>query len=311
MVIKETMIMKMDVNNIIFPLSIVCIFVAVLVIFCNYRRTKKTMDTIEQMLASATDVNFLEKNFDESRMSALETKFAHYLSASAVSARNVALEKNRIETLISDISHQTKTPIANLLLYSELLQEENLPDDIRGNADAIHKQTEKLRFLIDSLVKLSRLENGIISLYPQRSPLQPMLQSIYDQLATKAEEKGLYLRLHDTDAYAICDAKWTAEAICNIADNAIKYTPNGGITISVTAYGMFTRVDITDTGIGISEEEHAKIFARFYRSQQVSDAEGVGIGLYLAREIIVGEGGYIKVSSSFGKGSVFSVFLPK
>ena len=251
MVIKETMIMKMDVNNIIFPLSIVCIFAAVLVVFCNYRRTKKTMDTIEQMLASATDVNFLEKNFDESRMSALETKFAHYLSASAVSARNVALEKNKIETLISDISHQTKTPIANLLLYSELLQEENLPDDIRGNADAIHKQTEKLRFLIDSLVKLSRLENGIISLSPQQSPLQPMLQSIYDQLAPKAEEKGLFLHIHSTDAYAIFDTKWTAEAICNIADNAIKYTPNGGITISVTTYEMFTRIDIKDTGIGI------------------------------------------------------------
>ena len=305
------MIMKMDPNNIIWLISIVCILIAALVVFCNYRRTKKTMDTIEQMLAKATDVNFLEKNFDESRMSALETKFAHYLSASAVSARNVALEKNKIETLISDISHQTKTPIANLLLYSELLQEENLPDDVRGNADAIHKQTEKLRFLIDSLVKLSRLENGIISLSPQQSPLQPMLQSIYDQLAPKAGEKGLFLRLCNTDAYAVFDAKWTAEAICNIADNAIKYTPNGGITISVTAYEMFTRVDIKDTGIGISEEEHAKIFSRFYRSQQAANAEGVGIGLYLAREIIVGEGGYIKVSSSLGNGSVFSVFLPK
>lgn len=311
MIIKETMITTIDFNNIIWLISIVCILAAALVVFFNYRRTKKTMDTIEQMLAKATDVNFLEKNFDESRMSALETKFAHYLSASAVSARNVALEKNKIETLISDISHQTKTPIANLLLYSELLQEENLPDDVRGNAEAIHKQTEKLRFLIDSLVKLSRLENGIISLSPQQSPLQPMLQSIYDQLAPKAEEKGLFLRLCNTDAYAVFDAKWTTEAIFNIADNAIKYTPNGGITISVTAYEMFTRIDITDTGIGISEEEHAKIFSRFYRSQQAADAEGVGIGLYLAREIIVGEGGYIKVSSSLGKGSVFSVFLPK
>lgn len=301
----------MDSNNILWLFSIVCVLAAVLVVFYNYRRTKKTMDTIEQMLANATDVHFLEKNFDESRMSALETKFAHYLSASAVSARNVALEKNKIETLISDISHQTKTPIANLLLYSELLQEENLPDDVRGNAEAIHGQTEKLRFLIDSLVKLSRLENGIISLSPQKSPLQPMLQSIYDQLAPKAEEKGLSLRLCDTDAYAVFDTKWTTEAICNIADNAIKYTPNGGITISVTAYEMFTRIDIKDTGIGIAEEEHAKIFSRFYRSQQASDTEGVGIGLYLAREIIVGEGGYIKVSSSLGKGSVFSVFLPK
>ena len=103
MIIKETMITTIDFNNIISIISIVCILAAALVVFYNYRRTKKTMDTIEQMLAKATDVNFLEKNFDESRMSALETKFAHYLSASAVSARNVAIEKNKIETLISDI----------------------------------------------------------------------------------------------------------------------------------------------------------------------------------------------------------------
>jgi len=306
----EAMIIKID-NNMIWVLSMVCILAAALIVFWNYRRTRKTMDTIEQMLANATDVNFLEKNFDESRMSALETKFAHYLSASAVSARNVALEKSKIETMISDISHQTKTPIANLLLYSELLQEEALPDDVRGSAEAIHSQTEKLRFLIDSLVKLSRLESGIITLSPKQAPIQPMLQSIYDQLAPKAEEKGLFLHLGDTDTYAVFDTKWTAEAVCNIADNAIKYTSNGGITILVTAYELFARIDIKDTGIGIAEDEHAKIFSRFYRSPKAAEAEGVGIGLYLAREIIVNEGGYIKVSSSLGKGAVFSVFLPR
>ena len=308
------MILQID-NNKIWIISMACILTAALVIFHNYRRTKKTMDTIEQMLARAGDVRFLEKTFDESRMSALETKFAHFLTASAVSAKNVAKEKEKIETLIADISHQTKTPIANLLLYSELLQEADLPDDIRGNAEAIYAQTEKLRFLIDSLVKLSRLENGIITLSPKPTPLLPMLRSIHDQLAPKAADKGLYLQLHDTESTAeisaVCDAKWTAEAVCNLIDNAIKYTAQGGITISITAYELFARIDIADTGIGIAEEEHAKIFSRFYRSQNAQDKEGVGIGLYLAREIVNGEGGYIKVSSSIGNGAVFSVFLPK
>ncbi len=145
-------------NNMIWLVGTACVLVAALVIFYNYRRTKKTMDNIEQMLACADDARFLEKTFDESRMSALETKFAHFLTASAVSAKNVAAEKAKIETLISDISHQTKTPISNLLLYSELLQESELQDDIRANAEAIYAQTEKLRFLIDSLVKLSRLD---------------------------------------------------------------------------------------------------------------------------------------------------------
>lgn len=308
------MMIRID-NPILLILSMACLLTAVLVIFYNYVRTKKTMDAIEQMLKNAMNPRFLETKFDESRMSALETRFAHYLSASAVSARNVAIEKNKIETLIADISHQTKTPIANLLLYSELLQEADLPDDVRSNAEAVHTQTEKLRFLIDSLVKLSRLENGIIALSPRQAPLQPMLASICEQLAPKAEEKGLFLRFCDTeisaDVSAKFDPKWTAEAVCNIIDNAIKYTAQGGVTISVTAYEMFARIDISDTGIGISEEEHAKIFSRFYRSKNALDKEGVGIGLYLAREIVVGEGGYIKVASALGKGAVFSVFLPK
>lgn len=106
--------------------------------------------------------------------------------------------------------------------------------------------------------------------------------------------------------------KWTLEAVSNIVDNAIKYTPSGGsVTICSQEYEMFVCIRIADTGIGMSEEETAKIFTRFYRSSEVSDERGVGIGLYLAREIIAKEGGYIKVSSKKGEGSVFSVFLPK
>ena len=124
-------------------------------------------------------------------------------------------------------------------------------------------------------------------------------------------KKGLSLQLQDTDAFAIFDFKWTAEALANIVDNAIKYTEHGTITISAVSYEMFARIDISDTGTGISESEQAKIFARFYRSKSVREQEGVGIGLYLARQIISGEGGYIKVASVPEKGSTFSMFLPK
>lgn len=257
------------------------------------------------------DGSFTENDFDESELSALETKFAHYLSASTVSAQNVEVEKERIKTLIADISHQTKTPISNLLLYSELLLEENLPEDVSTSAEVIHNQSEKLRFLIDSLVKLSRLENGILTLSPRPTPLQPMLESIITQYAVRADEKGLTLHLEDTDISASFDAKWTAEAIANIVDNAIKYTSQGSVTISAASYEMFVRIDVTDSGIGIPEWKQAQIFSRFYRSEEVREQEGVGIGLYLARQIISEEGGYIKVASKFGHGSTFSVFLPK
>lgn len=284
---------------------------AAIIVCINRYRTAKTLNTIETMLDSVMDGSFSEETFDENRLSRLETRFSHYLSASAVSARNTAAEKDNIKTLIADISHQTKTPIANLLLFCELLEEEELPDSARRNVEALHNQTDKLRFLIDSLVKLSRLENGILSLFTEKKTIQSILLEIRSQYLSKAEAKGLSLQLPDTDVYAVFDAKWTAEALENIVDNAIKYTQKGSVSVSVTEYEMFARIDIADTGIGIPEEELPKIFTRFYRSENARNSDGVGIGLFLARKIINEEGGYIKVSSRPGEGSCFSVFLPR
>ena len=290
---------------------LLCFLAAAAVVLWERRKVRKTMRKIEGMLDAAMVGSFSEATFDESQLSALETKFAHYLSASEASSRNVAQEKDKMKSLIADISHHTKTPIANLLLYSELLMEEALPASAKANVEALYKQSEKLRFLIDSLVKLSRLENGIISLSPQQAALQPLLESAAEQYAARASEKGLSLQMQDTDAFAVFDFKWTAEALSNILDNALKYTEHGTITISAVSYEMFARIDISDTGSGIPETEQAKIFARFYRSKTVQKQEGVGIGLYLARQILSGEGGYIKVTSALEKGSTFSVFLPK
>ena len=291
--------------------GLLCFIMAIMIVLWNQKRTRKIMKHIEQMLDIAMDGKFTETIFDESELSALETKFAHYLFAAETSSHNVALEKDKIKSLIADISHQTKTPIANLLLYSELLMEEELPVTAKATVDTFYHQSVKLRFLIDSLVKLSRMENGIITLSAKHTALQPMLESIVEQYVARANKKGLLLYLENTKISATFDTKWTTEALSNIVDNAIKYTEYGSITISVTSYEMFARIDISDSGIGIPESEQAKIFSRFYRSENVKDEEGVGIGLYLARQIICGEGGYIKVSSIFGKGSTFSVFLPK
>ena len=281
-----------------------------LLVFWYRWRMNRTFNTMEHMLDAAMKGDFTDTMFDENRLSALETKFAHYFSASAISARNVQQEKDNIKKLVADISHQTKTPIANLLLYCELLQEEKLPESAADNVNALYRQTERLRFLIDSLVKLSRLENGIISLSVKQQDLRPVLETVISQYMAKADQKGLSLLLEKTEAKAAFDAKWTAEALGNLLDNAIKYTEHGSIHVSVKAYEMFVRIDMRDTGIGISESEQAQIFSRFYRSREVSEQQGVGIGLYLSREIISSEGGYMKVQSAPGMGSTFSVFLP-
>lgn len=271
------------------------------------------LDTLGKMLDDAIRGEFRESLYDESRLSALETRMAHYLSASAVSAKNLAEEKDAIKTLIGDISHQTKTPIANLLLYAQLLEEQDLPPESREYASALEHQAEKLRFLIDALVKTSRLESGVLAMTPKRSwhptavgmPPRP-------RPAPGAEAKAITLTVEPTDLTARFDPKWTAEALYNLVDNAVKYTPAGGaVTLRAVGYELFCRVDVTDTGPGIPESEQARIFQRFYRSPSASEAEGVGIGLYLARQIAAGQGGYLKVSSRPGEGSTFSLFLPR
>lgn len=300
----------MTMNNLGWIFGIICLFFLIAIIFFERNKTRKTINTLDYMLTLAMDGNFKESTFDESMLSALEIKFSHYLSASVISSQRLSEEKNKIKELISDISHQTKTPIANLLLYTELLQEENLSLEAKEYVNALHYQSEKLRFLIDTLVKLSRLENGIITLQPKENEINTVFQQIQQQFTAKAVKKGLTLNVTPTNITANFDSKWTTEALCNLVDNAIKYTDSGSVSISATPYELFVHIDVKDTGIGILEDEQAKIFSRFFRSNTSSQQDGAGIGLYLAREILHSEGGYIKVSSDVGKGSVFSMFLP-
>lgn len=284
---------------------------SIVIVFAYHRKTKHLLEHMNAMLTAAMNGSFSEKTFDESLLSAVETKLAHYLSASTVSAQNLQEEKEKIKALIADISHQTKTPIANILLYAQLLSEQTLPEESQPCVAALNTQAEKLSFLIGALVKTSRLETGVIQLQPKPSNVQPMLNTVLAQIAPKAAKKEITINCAETDAAACVDVKWTGEAIYNILDNAVKYTPRGGtIQVSTTVYHLFCRIDLADTGIGIAEDEQAKIFGRFYRSPDVSEAEGVGIGLYLARQIVSGQGGYIKVSSKPNEGACFSVFLP-
>ena len=299
-------------NLVLFAIALVVIILCFAMVLLQHHKTRKIMKTLNQMLDSALDGSFTEHRFDESLLSSVECRLNRYLTASAVSARNLTAEKEKIKELLADISHQTKTPIANILLYAQLLEEQELPEESIDCVAALREQAEKLSFLIASLVKLSRLETGVFTLHPVSQAITPMLEEAAGQLAPKAAQKEIRLTTNPTEADAVFDYKWTAEALCNLMDNAIKYTPPGGsIQISVQKYDLFCRIDVADTGIGISEAEQAKVFSRFYRSPSVSEQDGVGIGLYLTRRILAGQSGYIKVASSLGGGSVFSMFLPR
>ncbi len=275
-------------------------------------RTRRTIKRLDDMLTAAINGTFSEETFDESRLSSLESRLGRYLAASALSERNVREQKDQISALISDISHQTKTPVANLKLYAQLLSEQPLTPQGKDCAAAISAQAEKLQTLIEALVKTSRLETGILVLHPQPGEISLVVGRAAAQYAPKAAEKGVALTLDQTEGAAVFDPKWTEEAVCNLLDNALKYTPPGGsVTVEVKNYELFSAIRVCDTGPGIAEAEQAKIFGRFYRASGAWQTEGVGIGLYLPRQIAEKQGGYVKVDSMPGMGSTFSLYIPR
>lgn len=288
------------------------VLAAAVVVIWDRLQTRRLLKRLDTMLEKAITRGFTEEDYDESLLSAVESKLARYLASSTVSARNLQAEKDKIKTLIADVSHQTKTPLSNVLLYAQLLSEQPLPEENRACVMALEGQAVKLQSLIEALVKTSRLESGVLALHPQPASLAPMLEEAVAQFAPKAAEKKITLTLASSEGDGVFDSKWTAEAVCNLLDNAVKYTPAGGtVTVQTHCYELFCRIDVSDTGPGIPEEEQAKVFQRFYRSPANHQAQGVGIGLYLARQISEGQGGYIKVFSKPGKGAKFSLYLPR
>jgi signal transduction histidine kinase len=273
---------------------------------------KKLLARLDKMLEDGINGTFSESDYDETQLSKLESKWLRYLTSSKLSAQKTEQEREKLQELVSDISHQTKTPLSNILLYTQLLQEQDIDGQSRQLVDEIRQQSEKLEFLIQSLVKTSRLETGTFQLAPLKNNIDSVIDAAIEQITPKAKSKQIKIMYSSQSHTAKFDIKWTREALFNILDNAVKYSPrNSVIKITVYAYEMFACVSVADQGIGIPEEELPRIFGRFYRGQNVREQNGVGIGLYLCRQIIEGQGGYITVESTVNQGSIFKIFLPR
>ena len=273
---------------------------------------RRTLRRLGDMLDRAIAGGFAEERFDETELSALEGKLARFLRGSAHAQKTLEGEQAAVKALVADISHQTRTPISNLLLYASLLLESDLPPQQREQARAVMAQGEKLSFLIKALVKASRLETGIVVPVPSLHSVGVLLEDVAQQEEQAAQEKGIALRVLPFDGAAAFDPRWTSEALGNVVNNAVKYTPAGGtVTLCAQMLDGFCRVDVADSGPGIPEAEQGEIFNRFYRGAGTRTAEGLGLGLYLARQILTLQGGYIKVSSTPGNGSTFSLYLPR
>lgn len=220
-------------------------------------------------------------------------------------------EKEQIKQLISNISHQLKTPLANVMMYEELLGSKDLEKE--QQLEFLHKlktQTKKIDWLLESLFKMSKLEQNVIEFDLKKEGIKETIRNAVSAVYEKAEEKNIDIHVMEfEDIVLFHNPKWTMEVFVNILENAIKYTSFGLIEISFERLETYSIIHIKDNGTGISKEDIPHIFERFYRSKKAEQTEGSGIGLYLSKMILEKEKGYLTVKSEPGKGSIFSVFL--
>lgn len=267
--------------------------------------------TLDEMMNGKIDISQVAE--EENLFYKINHRLVRLYEVMQESKNSVASERADLQELISDISHQVKTPIANLKMVNATLLEQEVPQDKQQEfLLASDTQLDKLDFLMQAMIKTSRLETGVISLEKKQQPIYDTLAMALGGIFLNAERKHIQVEVNCPETLVVShDRKWTAEALFNILDNAVKYTPEyGSIRVCVKSWEMHLKVSITDTGKGIPENQQGAIFRRFYREENVHDIEGIGIGLYLAREIISFQNGYIQVTSQVGTGSTFSVFLP-
>lgn len=286
--------------------------VAILVLGKRRRNKKKEMEVLLQRLDDALEGGEGAYAYDESMDSAIADRLNKLLRSSSTGKERAYQDRDRIKSLISDISHQIRTPLSNIMLYTGLLQEKKLDGQSRMLADQIQEQAEKLDFFMKELVRSSYMETDMIVVSPRTAPVGELVDRACQAVEVEALKKGILIRRPETDRI-ICkfDMKWTLEAVRNILENALKYSPEGSeVQIEIAPNEAFTCISIQDEGIGIREEEQGLVFERFYRSRDVKKEPGMGIGLYLAREIISRQGGYIEARSEYAKGTCFCIYLP-
>lgn len=294
----------MEINFILNIILLLIIFILLIYIVHIKKFIYKSFNMIDKMLDNALENKDFSCEYNESSLSKIEFKTKNFISVNLNLKKDLITEKDNITSLISDISHQTKTPLSNILIYSELLEDNYNKEYL----SIVLSQCKKLNFLIDNLIKSSRFESDLINIYKTKEDISSLINLIIFSIANRLDNKKIIF--DEKNIVFEFDYKWTEEAILNIIDNAIKYSyENTNIYINLSNTNNFIKIDIISTGDNISEEDYAKIFKRFYRNQSYKNIEGLGIGLYLSRKIIELQNGYITVNSK-NHINTFSIYLP-
>ncbi len=299
---------------IILVLGILTCCIVICVLFRRYYRGRMetTYQELIQKLDRAIGGEILETSYDESMDAAVVERLNRVIQMSRMNQGKAEKERDVVKSLISDISHQVRTPLTNIMLYIGLLQEQDLDRNTMLLVRKIQKQSDKLDFFMKELVKSSYAEQEMISIHPEMIRVEEMINTACQMVELAAIKKEIKITPEGTDALCYADKKWTTEALGNVLDNAVKYSPEKSeVTVKIILYESFVCIQVKDQGIGIREEEQGRIFKRFYRSKDVSNEPGFGIGLYLVREVLSKEGGYVKIKSEIGNGTTVQLYLSR
>lgn len=293
--------------------AVIALILCSLTAFFSYRYTKAAFNSIDKILDCILSENAgLPQTMADSRISKLTHKAEKIMQMNALNLSQTTREKEKIQSFISDLSHQMKTPLSGVAMYTDLLLEGNItPPEQQEFLLRIKAGTEKLQWMMDSLIKMSRLEVGAIELSPVPAGIKQTISDSISSVYGAASKKNIPIQTASfEDVFVLQDRKWTCEAMTNILENAVKYSkPNHPIDIAVESLPLYTKIRITDYGIGIPSDEWNLIFKRFYRGKNAKGVDGAGLGLYLASLILQKQGGYILVDSKVGHHTTFSMFL--
>lgn len=306
-------------------------------IVCIRRYYRKRMQAATQMLLERLDRaiggEMQEEIFDESVDAAVTERLNRLLELTNMHQEQAETERDTIKSIISNITHQIRTPVTNIMLYTGLLQEivaapgqdGGVTENISHLLLKLQKQADKLDFFMKELVKSTYTEQEMISLHLEMTDVQEIVAAACQTVELSAMKKGIVIAVQpagdvqqhgkeETADGILCyaDRKWTVEALANVLDNAVKYSPSGSrIDVRLRTGESFLCVEVGDRGCGIREEEQGRIFERFYRAEEVSAEPGFGIGLYLVREVLSRQGGYARVKSAPGEGTTMYLYLSR
>ena len=298
--------------------------VSILCVYLYFDRAQRRMKVQEEQILSVLE-SCLSGEYHFTEDETVLPKLQNPLFADALKkiGRGLKLKSEWLEaehdntkSLVTDISHQLKTPISALKVCFPLYVEAEDEEEKEEFDARCRMQIEKLEVLADALTNISYLETHMIELCPKKESVTDILTDSVNTVYMKALEKQITIESmmeEEDELWVSADRKWTVEAVSNVLDNAVKYSPAGSsIQIRVQALYNFIRIEIEDNGIGIPKEEWNQIFKRFYRGSNdiVKKTEGAGVGMYLSRKILEDEGGAVFVHSAKEQGSIFVVQLP-